>query len=68
MSEMLPVDRMHMRHEAAEDEATDGDRPLPAWTIHAAAIGIGLVLGAALYGWGRYSGVISMDWVGLLCG
>ena len=42
MSEMLPVDRMHMRHAAAEDEATDGDRPLPAWTIHAAAIGIGL--------------------------
>lgn len=63
MSEMLPVDRIRLPDEQAGD-----DRPLPAWTIHAAAAVIGLVLGAALYGWGRYSSAISMDWVGLLCG
>ncbi|MFD0390473.1 hypothetical protein P7L64_15170 [Tistrella bauzanensis] len=50
------------------DGAPADDAPAPAWLPYAVAGALGLVLAVALYGWGRYAALISMDWVTMLCG
>ncbi|MEN2979273.1 hypothetical protein P7L78_13410 [Tistrella bauzanensis] len=68
-TDMSPaVDGLPRADGVPADDAPADDGPAPAWLPYAVAGALGLVLAIALYGWGRYAALISMDWVTMLCG